>query len=272
MSCAPVESSVALQVRPSGRWIGRIAAATVAGLAGVAGALSYSHMRQLAQDHGQAGWYAHAFPLSVDGIEIVASLVLLADRRAGRRSGWLPWAALALGTVGSLAANVATAHPDSLNRVIAGWPALALLIAVKLLSGLLERPPARDAGATAAYHARQAIEPDAPATEAHVASSGQAAKFAQSAGAAGTWSGSAQSQEHQPSSPPPTTGAALDGLAPELLSAARAAKDALCQDGQTLTRDTLAARLRQHGYPIRNARVTPLLRQLRHEGLSRRAA
>jgi hypothetical protein len=91
-----------VQVRSADRWISRTAVVTVVGLAGIAGALSYSHMRQLAQDHGQAGWHTHAFPLSVDGIEIVASLVLLADRRAGR-SGWLPWAA---GTAGSLAANI----------------------------------------------------------------------------------------------------------------------------------------------------------------------
>jgi hypothetical protein len=78
------------------RWISRAAAATVVGLAGIAGAISYSHMRQLAQEHGQPGWHAHAFPLSVDGIEIVASLVLLADRRAGRRPGWLPWLCLSL--------------------------------------------------------------------------------------------------------------------------------------------------------------------------------
>jgi len=112
-----------VQVRPVDRWISRTATATVTGLAGIAGAISYSHMRQLAQDHGPSGWHAHAFPLSVDGIEIVASLVLLADRRAGRRSGWLPWTALAAGTVGSLAANIATAHPDPVSRVIAGWPA-----------------------------------------------------------------------------------------------------------------------------------------------------
>ncbi len=109
-------------------------------------------MRQLAQEHGQAGWHAHAFPLSVDGIEIVASLVLFADRRAGHRSGWLPWAALAIGTAGSLAANVATAGPATISRLIAGWPALALLIAVKLLSGLLDRDtahrPALAAGAS----------------------------------------------------------------------------------------------------------------------------
>jgi hypothetical protein len=119
-------------ISPADRWISRAAAATVVGLAGIAGAISYSHMRELAQEHGQAGWHAHAFPLSVDGIEIVASLVLLADRRASRRSGWLPWAALVIGTAGSLAANVATAGPATISRLIAGWPALALLIAVKL--------------------------------------------------------------------------------------------------------------------------------------------
>src|SRR5215467_13694374 len=104
-------------------WIRRTAGVTVAGLAGIAGALSYSHMRQLAEAHGNAGWHAHTLPLSVDGVEIVASLVLLADRRTSRRSGWLPWAALLIGTAASLAANVATAQPDAISRVIAGWPA-----------------------------------------------------------------------------------------------------------------------------------------------------
>ena len=56
----------------------------------------------------------------VDSIEIVASLVLLADRREGRKSGWLPWAALATGTAGSLAANIATAGPGITSRIIAG--------------------------------------------------------------------------------------------------------------------------------------------------------
>lgn len=103
------------------RWVSRAAGGTVTALAGL------------------AGWHAHAFPLSVDGLESVASLVLLADRRSERRPGWLPWAALVLGTAGSLAANVATARPDLLSRISAGWPALALLICVKLLAGILDR-------------------------------------------------------------------------------------------------------------------------------------
>jgi hypothetical protein len=37
----------------------------------------------------------------------------------------LPWAALAVGTTGSLAANNATAGPGNVSRVIAGWRALA---------------------------------------------------------------------------------------------------------------------------------------------------
>lgn len=64
--------------------------------------------------------------------------MLPAGRRAARRSGWLPWTALAAGTAGSLAANIAAAYPDPVSRIIAGWPAVALLIAVKLLSGILE--------------------------------------------------------------------------------------------------------------------------------------
>lgn len=63
--------------------------ATVAGLAGIADAISYSHMHQLAVAHGDTGWQPR-LPLFVGGVEIVASLILLADRRAGRRSGWLP--------------------------------------------------------------------------------------------------------------------------------------------------------------------------------------
>jgi hypothetical protein len=89
---------------------------TAAGLVGIAGAISYSHMRELAVAHGEAWWQGHAFRLSVDGIEIVASLVLLADRRSGHRSGWLPWAALAAGTMASLAANVAAAGADLEGR------------------------------------------------------------------------------------------------------------------------------------------------------------
>src|SRR5437899_8787971 len=83
---------------------------TVAGLSGVAGAISFSHMSAL--EHGQLGWKSSAFPISVDGLELTASLYLLAQHRAGRRVGVLPWAALLVGTAASLAANVAVGGHD----------------------------------------------------------------------------------------------------------------------------------------------------------------
>jgi len=272
---AAARSAVAApQTACAGQWISRTATATVAGLAGIAGAISYSHMRVLALEHGQSGWHAHAFPLSVDGIEIVASLVLLADRRTGRRSGWLPWAALAIGTAGSLAANVATAGPGTISRVIAGRPALALLIAVKLLSGILDhdtgdrpaalpsRPPGNDVGNGDQAASRQAVLPavpvpdnapadDPPATPRPGTTVGPRRRPATPAG---------------PGTPNPSLAAGtgtVPGLPPGtavLLPAARRYRD-----GHRLTRDALASRLRQDGHAVRNSRLTPLLHALRSE-------
>jgi hypothetical protein len=266
--------SAAVQVRLADRWISRTAAATVVGLAGIAGALSYSHMRQLAQDHGQAGWHAHAFPLSVDGIEIVASLVLLADRRAGRRSGWLSWTALAAGTAGSLAANIATAHPDSVSRIIAGWPALALLIAIKLLTGLLERPsvPVAAVAAAVADQASQAVDPVPVDYWIPGTMSASPVETPAAAHPVPIRTDPAESGGPQQPSSPAADIAALDGRAAALLPAARAARDELRQDGLPLTRDALATRLRPHGHPVRNASITPLLHQLRNEQPARHAA
>jgi hypothetical protein len=215
----------------------------VAGLAGIAGAISYSHMWQLAAAHGDTGWHAHAFPLSVDGVEIVASLVLLADRRADRRSGWLPWAALSVGTAASLAANIATADHGTISRIIAGWPAVALLIAVKLLSGILE------------HH-----EPAAVPAAVMTAQPCRAAPVPASAG------GTPPPGRPRPAGRPRTERAASarDDLA-ALENAARAIRDELRRDGRPLTRDSLAARLRAAGYPVRNATLTPLLAALRAE-------
>jgi hypothetical protein len=61
-------------------------------------------------------------------------------------------------------------------------------------------------------------------------------------------------------------GLAADSAA--LLPAARAVGDELHRDGCPLTRDALAARLRQAGHPVRSARLTPLLQTLRGESAS----
>jgi hypothetical protein len=115
-----------------------IAVATVSGLAALAAWISYRHMLLLAERSHERGLDAHAFPLTVDGLDLIGVLVLLADRRSGRRSGWLPWTVLAIGTVASIAANIAVAPDNPVARAISGWSAVALLAAAKMLAHLFE--------------------------------------------------------------------------------------------------------------------------------------
>jgi hypothetical protein len=236
------------------------AAVTVVALAGIAGAISYSHMRQLAAEHGEVGWRTHAFPLSVDGIEIVASLVLLADRRAGRESGWLPWTALTAGTAASMAANVAVAGSDPIGRVVAGWPAFALIVAIKLLSGLLESRPA-----SATVPDRPATAEDRPSHQGRARTTGEHHERLADRRSHG-------GDNRPPAGHEPGTGSADAGTVPgaasdidALLPIARVARDRLLDEGRPVTRDTLAAQLRQDGHAIRNARLSALLSQLKAE-------
>jgi hypothetical protein len=114
----------------------------VALLALIAGTVSYLHMHLLVESHGQPGWVAALTPLSVDGMIVAASTTLLADSRSGRRGGILPWALLAVGSVASLAANVAVAEPTATGRVIAAWPSFALIAAYELLMRQVRRSAA----------------------------------------------------------------------------------------------------------------------------------
>src|SRR6202167_5180490 len=108
-------------------------------LALIAGTVSYLHMHLLVELHGQSGWVAALTPLSVDGMIVAASTTLLADSRSGNRGGILPWALLVVGSVASLAANVAVAEPTATGRVIAAWPSFALIAAYELLMRQVRR-------------------------------------------------------------------------------------------------------------------------------------
>jgi hypothetical protein len=71
--------------------------------------------------------------VGVDGMIVAASTTLLTDSRSGSRGRVLPWALLVVGSVASLAANVAVAEPSAIGRVIAAWPSFALIGAYELL-------------------------------------------------------------------------------------------------------------------------------------------
>jgi hypothetical protein len=115
-------------------WVRRTTIGCVTLLASIAGTVSYLHMHTLVALHGQPGWVAALTPLSVDGMIVAASTTLLADSRSGSKGGALPWALLIIGSVASLAANVAVAEPTLIGRVIAAWPSFALTASYELLT------------------------------------------------------------------------------------------------------------------------------------------
>jgi hypothetical protein len=68
-----------------------------------------------------------------------ASTTLLADSRSGGRGGFLPWALLVVGSMASLAANVAVAESTATGWVIAAWPSFALIAAYEMLMRQVRR-------------------------------------------------------------------------------------------------------------------------------------
>jgi len=110
----------------------------------IAGALSFTHIRDVAMHHGQAGWKSWAYPLSVDLITVAAYRRLKADQAAGAKTG-VAWTWFVIGLTASLAANVADAitnapagaNPADLttNVIIGMWPAAAFLGSTLLRHG-----------------------------------------------------------------------------------------------------------------------------------------
>jgi hypothetical protein len=112
-----------------------VRATTVCGVvvvAVIAAVVSYSHMQQLAVSAGE-DWRSWLIPLSIDGLVVAASMVLLTRRRTGLPGGPLAWGALGAGVMASLAANMADARPDITAVLVAGWPAAAFAVAFELL-------------------------------------------------------------------------------------------------------------------------------------------
>jgi hypothetical protein len=113
---------------------------SVAGVALMAGAISFGHMHDWAAVNGEPAWRQPLFPLSVDGLVIAGSVVLLADSLAGRRRDWLAYLLVTAGAAVSVAANVLHGwHSPIAATVIAAWPPLSLIGSYELLMRLLHR-------------------------------------------------------------------------------------------------------------------------------------
>lgn len=120
-----------------------------------AAAISYAHQNLLASAHGERGWTADVWPLTVEGIVLSAGLVLVIRRQARRSPGWLVWTAMGVGALVTLTANIASASTaadgsvDWTARLMNAWPPIAFLFAVELLVVAL-RPNAEDESGAAA--------------------------------------------------------------------------------------------------------------------------
>ncbi|MGH3995067.1 MAG: DUF2637 domain-containing protein, partial [Pseudonocardiaceae bacterium] len=113
-------------------WVRRGCALMVAAVAAYS---SYAHQRQFALNGGADPIAAALWPLSVDGLVILASTGLLTERaETVRRARWAVRLAFLLGVAVSLAANIAAAPTLTWQPIlVAGWPPVALLLAVELV-------------------------------------------------------------------------------------------------------------------------------------------
>lgn len=121
-------------------------AAVVVGVAGIAAYVSYSHAYALISTHGEDKATAAVMPATVDGLIFASSMVMLDASRRGQDAPGLARWTLVLGIGASITANVAHGlHHGLVGAIVAGWPALALILVyellMKLIRGSAERGP-----------------------------------------------------------------------------------------------------------------------------------
>ncbi|NJP48231.1 DUF2637 domain-containing protein [Actinacidiphila epipremni] len=171
MSGTKPQPAIQITEQPAGpagpsseQWLRRACAIVVAAVAAYA---SYEHQRTFALRGGADPAGASLWPLSVDGLLVLATIGLLKPHvPARRRTRYAVRSAFTAGIAVSLAANVAAApHPAWQPILVAGWPPVALLLAVELLA---TGPAPRERAESAAPRARSA--PPRPESEREQAS------------------------------------------------------------------------------------------------------
>lgn len=127
----------------------------------VAAYSSYEHQRGFALHAGAYSTNAALWPLSVDGLLLLATVGLIKPGHQTRRMRAAVWSAF-LGCIAvSLAANIAAAPRLAWQPVlVAGWPPVALLLAVELLAHR-----SRSRQRTESEPVAPVTEPAAPAVE-----------------------------------------------------------------------------------------------------------
>jgi hypothetical protein len=110
------------------------------GVSLIAGVASYFHALAVVQAAGARPPVAYLVPALADLVILGASADLLSASRAAHQRPKLTMLALAVGVVVTLAMNVAAGwHHGIGGRLVAGWPALAFVLALESLAGLVRR-------------------------------------------------------------------------------------------------------------------------------------
>ena len=123
---------------------------------------SFNHIRWIGQTHGQGALDSVLLPLSIDGLILAMTLVLLHEASEDKSGPLLAWGLLWLGIGATIAANVI--FGQRFGRVGIGasvWPAIAFVGAVHVMTKVVrsESVPVRD-HASAEEPPADAGEPD----------------------------------------------------------------------------------------------------------------
>lgn len=229
------------------RSLGVIRVVAASAIAAIAAWISYHHMVGVVARYGETGTVPYLLPLSVDGLIIVASvsLVELAARR--REAERQPHAVPVEAPAAPSPAERAVAAPAEPPPGTSEFP-------LPVWRPLPERPPVDvdvDADRSRLDEAFDTAERPADDHESDANETGH----------------DLDTESHDDDSSNDTDDADVD-LAPDLvplLPAARAARDELIREGQTVSRDALAHRIRRNGHSIRNSAVSEILATLRRE-------
>lgn len=107
-------------------------------VAGVAGTVSYSHIRDVALYGHQSNLIAHLIPLSVDGMMLIATLAMAEDKAANRyprgwaRSGF--WFGAIVSMVANVSATVVAHGWEPIAVGISGLAPVLLLWAIEIVA------------------------------------------------------------------------------------------------------------------------------------------
>jgi hypothetical protein len=237
-------------------------------VAGAAGPASFTHVHNVARNHGQPGWLAWADAVVIELMSIAAGLELRRRKRAGT-SVRFPATVLACAVALSLAAQVVEAEASLIGWIAAAIPALGFLVMVKIaLSHALAEPatdPVRRPPGPAAPRASGpgSTRDTSTPVAAHPDRAGP-----RYPGADGKGSGPDRTTT-PPQRSPKRSRTADDDAVRALLPAAQAVRDRLATDARPLTRGALARELRADGHTVSNSRASSLLKLVKADQPSR---